>query len=136
MLHDYGLSGANAELQRDRRCNLAPPRFLARGCVVSVVSRQRPTDFPDQGDLQHFPADLERSEGLAELWSAILALPRRRAATRNGAHDLLRLAQQTIARRFAQTQPAGQAYAQPQDDVLELRSSSAHSAANAPGRDA
>jgi NAD(P)-dependent dehydrogenase (short-subunit alcohol dehydrogenase family) len=46
-------------------------RFLARGCVVSVVSRKRPADFPDQGDLQHFPADLERSEGLAELCSRI-----------------------------------------------------------------
>jgi NAD(P)-dependent dehydrogenase (short-subunit alcohol dehydrogenase family) len=46
-------------------------RFLARGSVVSVVSRQRPADFPDQGDLQHFAADLERGEGLAELCSRI-----------------------------------------------------------------
>jgi NAD(P)-dependent dehydrogenase (short-subunit alcohol dehydrogenase family) len=46
-------------------------RFLARGCVVSVVSRQRPADFPDQADLQHFSADLERSEGLAELCNQI-----------------------------------------------------------------
>lgn len=46
-------------------------RFLARGCVVSVVSRQRPADFPDQGDLQHFPADLERGEGLAGLCDQI-----------------------------------------------------------------
>jgi NAD(P)-dependent dehydrogenase (short-subunit alcohol dehydrogenase family) len=46
-------------------------RFLARGCVVSVVSRQRPADFPDQADLQHFSADLERSEGLAELCNRI-----------------------------------------------------------------
>jgi NAD(P)-dependent dehydrogenase (short-subunit alcohol dehydrogenase family) len=46
-------------------------RFLARGCVVSVVSRQRPADFPDQGDIQHFSADLERGEGLAELCGRI-----------------------------------------------------------------
>src|SRR5262249_51972253 len=43
-------------------------------------------------------------EGLAELWSAIRALPPRRATARNGAHDLLRLAQQTVGRRFAQAQ--------------------------------
>ncbi|MET0219527.1 MAG: SDR family oxidoreductase, partial [Tardiphaga sp.] len=42
-------------------------RFLARGCAVSVVSRQRPDDFPDQADLRHFPADLERSDGLTGL---------------------------------------------------------------------
>jgi NAD(P)-dependent dehydrogenase (short-subunit alcohol dehydrogenase family) len=46
-------------------------RFLARGCVVSVVSRQRPADFPDQTDLQHFPADLERIEGFPGVWSRI-----------------------------------------------------------------
>jgi NAD(P)-dependent dehydrogenase (short-subunit alcohol dehydrogenase family) len=42
-------------------------RFLARGCAVSVVSRQRPADFPERDDLRHFPADLESSEGLAGL---------------------------------------------------------------------
>jgi NAD(P)-dependent dehydrogenase (short-subunit alcohol dehydrogenase family) len=42
-------------------------RFLARGCTVSVVSRQRPADFPEQADLRHFPADLETSEGIAGL---------------------------------------------------------------------
>jgi NAD(P)-dependent dehydrogenase (short-subunit alcohol dehydrogenase family) len=44
-------------------------RFLARGFTVSVVSRQRPADFPDQDDLHHFAADLELSAGLAELCS-------------------------------------------------------------------
>ena len=46
-------------------------RFLARGCAVSVVSRQRPADFPEQAGLRHFPADLERAEGFAGLWSRI-----------------------------------------------------------------
>jgi NAD(P)-dependent dehydrogenase (short-subunit alcohol dehydrogenase family) len=46
-------------------------RFLARGCAVSVVSRQRPADFPEQAGLRHFPADLEHSDGLAGLWSRI-----------------------------------------------------------------
>jgi NAD(P)-dependent dehydrogenase (short-subunit alcohol dehydrogenase family) len=46
-------------------------RFLARGCTVSVVSRQRPADFPDQDGLRHFSADLERGEGLAELCDGI-----------------------------------------------------------------
>jgi NAD(P)-dependent dehydrogenase (short-subunit alcohol dehydrogenase family) len=46
-------------------------RFLARGCAVSVVSRQRPEDFPEQAGLRHFPADLERSEGYAGLWDRI-----------------------------------------------------------------
>ncbi|WP_315747679.1 MULTISPECIES: SDR family oxidoreductase [unclassified Bradyrhizobium] len=46
-------------------------RFLARGCAVSVVSRQRPADFPDQAGLRHFPADLERSEGFAGLWDRV-----------------------------------------------------------------
>jgi NAD(P)-dependent dehydrogenase (short-subunit alcohol dehydrogenase family) len=42
-------------------------RFLARGCAVSVVSRQRPADFPEQASLRHFPADLERAGGFADL---------------------------------------------------------------------
>jgi NAD(P)-dependent dehydrogenase (short-subunit alcohol dehydrogenase family) len=46
-------------------------RFLARGCAVSVVSRQRPVDFPEQAGLRHFPADLERSEGFAGLWDRV-----------------------------------------------------------------
>ena len=46
-------------------------RFLARGCAVSVVSRQRPADFPEQAGLRHFPADLEHSEGYAGLWDRI-----------------------------------------------------------------
>jgi len=46
-------------------------RFLARGCTVSVVSRQRPADFPDQEGLRHFPADLEHSESFAGLWDRI-----------------------------------------------------------------
>ena len=46
-------------------------RFLARGCAVSVVSRQRPVDFPEQTGLRHFPADLERCEGYAGLWDRI-----------------------------------------------------------------
>jgi NAD(P)-dependent dehydrogenase (short-subunit alcohol dehydrogenase family) len=46
-------------------------RFLARGCAVSVVSRQRPADFPDQDGLRHFSADLERGEDLAELCNGI-----------------------------------------------------------------
>ncbi|MGJ4947783.1 SDR family NAD(P)-dependent oxidoreductase [Bradyrhizobium sp. HKCCYLS20291] len=46
-------------------------RFLARGCDVTVVSRQRPADFPEQPGLRHFPADLERSESFAGLWDRI-----------------------------------------------------------------
>lgn len=46
-------------------------RFAARGCSVSVISRQRPADFPDQDGLRHFPADLEHSEGFAGLWDRI-----------------------------------------------------------------
>ena len=46
-------------------------RLLARGCAVSVVSRQRPADFPDQPGLRHFLADLEHSEGYAGLWTRI-----------------------------------------------------------------
>jgi len=46
-------------------------RILARGCTVSVVSRQRPADFPERADLRHFPADLESSDGLAGVWSRI-----------------------------------------------------------------
>jgi NAD(P)-dependent dehydrogenase (short-subunit alcohol dehydrogenase family) len=46
-------------------------RFLARGCTVSVVSRQRPADFPEQAGLRHFAADLERTEGLAGLWTRV-----------------------------------------------------------------
>ena len=48
-------------------------RFLTRGCAVSVVSRQRPADFPEQATLRHFPADLERAEGFSGLWSRIAA---------------------------------------------------------------
>jgi NAD(P)-dependent dehydrogenase (short-subunit alcohol dehydrogenase family) len=46
-------------------------RFLARGCTVSVVSRQRPADFAEQAGLRHFPVDLESLEGLPTLWSRI-----------------------------------------------------------------
>ncbi|CAL78870.1 Putative short-chain dehydrogenase/reductase family protein [Bradyrhizobium sp. ORS 278] len=46
-------------------------RFLARGCAVSVVSRQRPADFPEQPGLAHFAADLERSDSFAGLWREI-----------------------------------------------------------------
>jgi NAD(P)-dependent dehydrogenase (short-subunit alcohol dehydrogenase family) len=46
-------------------------RFLARGCTVSVVSRQRPADFSERESLRHFPADLECAEGFAGLWSRI-----------------------------------------------------------------
>jgi len=46
-------------------------RFLARSCAVSVISRQRPADFPERPGLRHFSADLERSESLAGLWSRI-----------------------------------------------------------------
>ncbi|WP_316189832.1 SDR family oxidoreductase [Bradyrhizobium sp. SZCCHNS1054] len=47
-------------------------RFLTRGCAVSVVSRQRPPDFPEQARLHHFRADLERAEGFAGIWSRIV----------------------------------------------------------------
>ncbi|QIG52117.1 SDR family oxidoreductase [Nordella sp. HKS 07] len=46
-------------------------RFLARGCGVSVVSRQRPADFPKQTGFRHFAADLEHTEGFAGLWNRI-----------------------------------------------------------------
>jgi NAD(P)-dependent dehydrogenase (short-subunit alcohol dehydrogenase family) len=46
-------------------------RFLARGDSVSVVSRQPPADLSEQPNLRHFPADLERAEGLADLCSRI-----------------------------------------------------------------
>jgi NAD(P)-dependent dehydrogenase (short-subunit alcohol dehydrogenase family) len=46
-------------------------RFLARGCAVSVVSRQRPADFPDQPGLLHFSADLEHSDSFAGIWHQI-----------------------------------------------------------------
>jgi len=46
-------------------------RFVARGCAVSVVSRQRPADFPEQTGLLHFSADLERSESFAGIWRRI-----------------------------------------------------------------
>jgi NAD(P)-dependent dehydrogenase (short-subunit alcohol dehydrogenase family) len=42
-------------------------KFLARGCSVSVVSRSRPAAFVDGPHLRHFAADLEKSDGLAEL---------------------------------------------------------------------
>jgi len=43
-------------------------------------------------------------DGLPELWRDILTLPLRRGATRDGARDLLRLAHQALARRFAHAQ--------------------------------
>jgi NAD(P)-dependent dehydrogenase (short-subunit alcohol dehydrogenase family) len=46
-------------------------RFLARGSVVSVVSRERPADFPEQADLRHFPADLENPHALGDLCGRI-----------------------------------------------------------------
>jgi len=41
--------------------------FLARGCSVSVVSRQKPVDFAEGPSLRHFAADLEASETLTGL---------------------------------------------------------------------
>ena len=46
-------------------------RLLARGCSVSVVSRQRPADFPEQAHLRHFAADLENAASYAGLWTKI-----------------------------------------------------------------
>ena len=46
-------------------------RFLARGCSVSVVSRRKPADFPDDARLRHFAADLENSAGLKGLCTQI-----------------------------------------------------------------
>jgi NAD(P)-dependent dehydrogenase (short-subunit alcohol dehydrogenase family) len=46
-------------------------RFLARGCSVSVVSRQRPADFQERKALGHFAADLECPDGLAGLWTRV-----------------------------------------------------------------
>ena len=46
-------------------------RFLARGCSVSVVSRRKPADFPEQARLRHFAADLENSASLKGLWTQI-----------------------------------------------------------------
>ena len=46
-------------------------RFLARGCSVSVVSRRKPADFPEEGRLRHFAADLENSARLKGLWTQI-----------------------------------------------------------------
>src|SRR4051794_33915322 len=46
-------------------------RFLARGCTVSVVSRQRPADFPERADLLHFSADLEHSDSFGGIWRQI-----------------------------------------------------------------
>lgn len=45
-------------------------------------------------------------DGLPELWKAIAALPLRRGRQQSG-HDLLRLAQQTLAARFAAAETAG-----------------------------
>ena len=45
--------------------------FLARGCSVSVVSRRKPADFPEEGRLRHFAADLENSARLKGLWTQI-----------------------------------------------------------------
>jgi 3-oxoacyl-[acyl-carrier protein] reductase len=41
--------------------------FLARGCVVSVVSRRKPADFAEGPRLRHFAVDLEKSETLGGL---------------------------------------------------------------------
>jgi NAD(P)-dependent dehydrogenase (short-subunit alcohol dehydrogenase family) len=46
-------------------------RFLARGCSVSVVSRRKPADFPDDARLRHFAADLENSADLKGLCTQI-----------------------------------------------------------------
>jgi NAD(P)-dependent dehydrogenase (short-subunit alcohol dehydrogenase family) len=46
-------------------------RLLARGCSVSVVSRQRPADFPQQARLRHFAVDLENAASYAGLWTKI-----------------------------------------------------------------
>jgi NAD(P)-dependent dehydrogenase (short-subunit alcohol dehydrogenase family) len=46
-------------------------RLLARGCSVSVVSRRKPADFPDDARLRHFAADLENSAGLKGLCTQI-----------------------------------------------------------------
>jgi NAD(P)-dependent dehydrogenase (short-subunit alcohol dehydrogenase family) len=45
--------------------------FLARGCSVSVVSRQKPADFADRPRQRHFVADLEKSETLAGLPASV-----------------------------------------------------------------
>lgn len=46
-------------------------RFRARGCAVSVVSRNRPDDFETHPGLRHFSADLERCDGYAGLCQRI-----------------------------------------------------------------
>jgi NAD(P)-dependent dehydrogenase (short-subunit alcohol dehydrogenase family) len=46
-------------------------RFVDRGCAVSVVSRHRPADFPDQAGLRHFAADLEQPASFAGLWAQV-----------------------------------------------------------------
>jgi NAD(P)-dependent dehydrogenase (short-subunit alcohol dehydrogenase family) len=46
-------------------------RFLARGCSVSIVSRRKPADFPEQSRLRHFAADLEMSATFTDLWMRI-----------------------------------------------------------------
>jgi NAD(P)-dependent dehydrogenase (short-subunit alcohol dehydrogenase family) len=46
---------------------VAAERFLARGCAVSVVSRNRPDDIEKHPGLRHFAADLERRDSYAGL---------------------------------------------------------------------
>jgi NAD(P)-dependent dehydrogenase (short-subunit alcohol dehydrogenase family) len=46
-------------------------RFLARECRVSVVSRQRPADFPEGANLRHFAADLESNKNFGDLCNQI-----------------------------------------------------------------
>jgi NAD(P)-dependent dehydrogenase (short-subunit alcohol dehydrogenase family) len=45
--------------------------FLARGCSVSVVSRQKPVGFEEGPRLRHFSADLEKPETLVGLQEPI-----------------------------------------------------------------
>jgi 3-oxoacyl-[acyl-carrier protein] reductase len=42
-------------------------KFLARGCRLSVVSRNKPAEFAEGPRLRHFSADLEKPESLASL---------------------------------------------------------------------
>jgi NAD(P)-dependent dehydrogenase (short-subunit alcohol dehydrogenase family) len=46
---------------------LVAENFLARGFSVSVVSRHKPAGFEDSARLRHVAADLEKSQGLAQL---------------------------------------------------------------------
>ncbi len=49
------------------------------------------------------------ASGLAELWETLLRLPLHRGAGNKRSRELLRLAQETLARRFAQAEQAGDA---------------------------